>query len=153
MFGNRFYKAKLIGALLVIALLGIHAARKGLSINPALQYCIAEPERWDGVDLLAGGRVVETGDAACTIDNGLVRVRVTDLPHEVEKGQRVEIRGTFRADGGPHVSATRMRTPTGTRAGRWWVEIISVIALLLTLGNLWRRFSFHPKTLQVGRGD
>ncbi len=97
MFSNRGYKVKLTAALALIAGLGIYSGWRGGSINPALWRCVAEPARWDGVEVRASGVVVLfNGHGDVTVeayweDDGL-RIDISEAdepepPDEEEDGE------------------------------------------------------------------
>ena len=152
MFSNRFFKTKLIGALVVIACLGVYSASHGRSINPALWRCMAEPERWTGAEVRAGGTAVDVTAEGFTLDTDRVRVPVTGVREEVTEGAHVTVRGTFHAEG-PHITMMRLRhEPTGSDH-RWLIELISLFVLACVLWNFHRKFSVHPESLHVRGSD
>lgn len=149
MFGNSRFRLKLGGALVAIALLGVSAARRGQTINPPLWHCVAEPGRWEGKELwLPSGKIVAVRDLGFTVDDGDVRLRI-DGPAPGAIGDRVTLRGTFRADG-PHLDLREARIlPADLQARRRLMEAVSVLVVLIVLANFARHFLFRPQVLQV----
>jgi len=149
-FSNSHYRLKLGGALLVIALLGVFAARQGDPINPALWRCVAEPGRWQDSSLwLPHARILSAGDDEFRVESDSVEIRVKGrAPAKV--GDRVTLTAIFRSDG-PHLEMVRSRPlPPHVRL-RWLMEAVSVIVVLGVLANFARHFAFRPKVLQVER--
>ena len=155
MFSNRFYKLKLFVALTVIALLGVYSGFRGRSINPALWRCMAEPQRWDGIEIRAGGTAVDVTEGAFTLDTGKVQVPVrgtSEFTEGVAEGDSVTVRGIFLAEG-THVAMIRIRHTSPEAELRWLVELASLLVLAGILWNFYRKFSVHPETVRVGKAD
>jgi hypothetical protein len=149
-FSNRHFRLKLGGALLVIALMGVYAARKGDSINPALWRCVSEPGRWRDSSLwLPYAKILSVRDSEFDIESDDVTIRVKGrAPAKV--GEPVTLTGIFRAEG-PYLEMVHSRPlPPHVRL-RWLVEAVSVIVVIGVLANFARHFAFRPKVLQVER--
>ena len=148
MFSNRHYRLKLGAAMLVIALMGVHAARKGAGINPVLWHTVAEPERWNNEPIwLPYAVIVSARDADFEIHAGEVRIRV-DGRAPAKVGDAVTLTAIFRADG-PRLEMVRGRALPPRARLRWLVEAVSVVVLLGVLANFARHFAFRPKVVQV----
>jgi len=147
-FSNRHYRLKLGGALLVIALLGVVAARKGDSINPALWRCVSEPERWNDRRLwIPWAAIVSARDAEFEIESADVQILVKGrAPAKV--GDTITLTAVFRADG-PRLEMVRSRVLPPAARLRWLVEAVSAVVALGVLANFARHFAFRPKVLQV----
>lgn len=149
MFSNKAYGWKLGAALLVIAGLGVYAARKGESINPPLWKCVVEPKRWDNTPLwLPFARIASVGESSFEVDATEARIRVTGkAPAAV--GGTVTLRGVFRADG-PRIELIAARAlPPDLVGRRRLMEVVSVLVVLVVLANFARHFLVRPKVLQV----
>jgi len=147
-FSNRYFRLKLAGALIVIALLGISAARRGESINPALWRCVAQPERWNRERLwLPAAVIVSARDADFEIDSGEVRIRV-DGRAPAKVGDAITLTAIFHTEG-PRLEMVRGRALPPLSRLRWLVEAVSVVVLLGVLANFARHFAFRPKVVQV----
>lgn len=148
MFSNRFFRLKLGGALVAIALLGILAARRGNAINPQLYRCVAEPERWKDTRLwLPVARILSVGDSEFRVDSGEATILVRGRP-PAGPGAAVSLTGTFRADG-PHLELIRSRVLPPRHRLRWLMEAVSIVVALGVLANFARHFLFRPKVLQI----
>ena len=152
MFSNRHYRLKLGGALVVIALLGVTAARKGDALNPAVWRCVAEPERWRDQTLwVARAVIVSTRETDFDIDAGDVRIRV-DGRAPGKTGDAVALTGIFRADG-PRLDMVKARVLPRHHRLRGLMEAVSVVVALGVLANLARHFLLRPQVLQINRRD
>ena len=152
MFGNRGYAWKLLGALALVAGMGVLAARRGESINPPLWRCVAEPARWEGTVLwIPWARIVSVAESDFEIDATDARIRVQGrAPGAVDTF--VSVRGVFRADG-PRLEMLRSRVlPPDGALRRRVMEGVSILVVLAVLANLARHFFFRPKALQFERG-
>jgi len=96
-FSNKGYGWKLVGALALIAGLGVYAHRRGESINPPLWKVVVEPRRWDNTMLWLPRALVEKVDeTGFVVASSEARIRVTGkAPAGVD--QLVTLRGIFRA--------------------------------------------------------
>lgn len=149
MFSNKGYRLKLGGALVAIALLGVLSAQRGEPINPPLWRCIAEPARWNNRELwLPAARILSLRDGGFVIDDGDTRLAIVGAsPARI--GERVSLRGTFRADV-PRLEMTQARVlPPDLPQRRSLMEVISVLVVLVVLANFARHFLFRPQVLQV----
>jgi hypothetical protein len=148
-FSNKGYGWKLGGALALIAVLGIYAARKGESINPPLWRCVVEPRRWDNTVLwLPYARVVSVHDAEFEVAATDAKIRVTGTS-PVPVGGRLTLRGIFHADG-PRIELIESRPlPADLGRRRLIMEVVSVLVVLVVIANFIRHFCFRPKALQV----
>ncbi len=148
MFSNRHFGLKLGGALLAIAALGVVAARKGDSINPALWRCVSEPQRWGDRPLwLSFATIVSTRQGEFVIEAGDVRILVGGQA-PAKPGEAIALTAIFRADG-PRLEMVRSRVLPPRYRLRWLVEAISVVVTLAVLANFVRHFAFRPKVLQI----
>jgi hypothetical protein len=149
-FSNRHFRLKLGGALVVIALMGVYAAREGDAINPALWRCLAEPERWRDASLwLPYATVLSVRDGEFEIRSDEVEVLVKGRA-PAKAGAPVTLTAIFRADG-PHLELVRSRPLPPRFRLRWLVEAVSVAVVLGVLANFARHFAFRPKVLQAER--
>jgi hypothetical protein len=147
-FSNRHYRLKLGGALLVIALLGVFASRKGNAINPSLWRYVSEPERWrDRPIWLPFATIISVGETDFEIASGEAEIRVAG-PAPAKVGEAITLTAIFRADG-PRLEIVRSRVLPPHARLRWLVEAVSVIVALGVLANFARHFAFRPKVLQV----
>jgi hypothetical protein len=152
-FDNRGYRWKLGAALALIAVLGILAARRGDTINPALWRCVVEPARWDNTTIwLPFAQVLSVGDAEFEVAAGDSRIRVSGkAPAPV--GGFVTLRGVFRADG-PRLDLIQSRVlPANLDRRRLLMEVVSVLVVVVVLANFCRHFLVRPKVLQFERSD
>lgn len=152
MFSNRHYRLKLAGALVVVALLGVHAAREGDAINPALWRCVVEPDRWQGRTLwIPAAVIVSARDHDFEIVSSDARIRVDGrAPGKI--GDTVALTGVFRPDG-PRLELLRARVLPPHHRFRWLLEAVSVIVVLGVLANFARHFLVRPRVLQVQQGN
>jgi hypothetical protein len=153
-FSNRHYSWKLLGALAVVALLGVVAARRGDAINPMLWRCVAEPRRWEDTRLwIPAARILSVQDAGYEIAAGDPEARVRVVGRAPGKpGDLITLTGTFRSEG-PRIEAERSRVYPSRFRLRWLVEIVSVAVALAVLANLARHFLFRPRLLQLEGRD
>ncbi|MBI3855012.1 MAG: hypothetical protein HY293_04900 [Planctomycetes bacterium] len=153
MFSNRGYLWKLGGALALVALLGVVSALRGESLNPPLWRCVAEPRRWDNVVLwVPASKITSIRDSDFEIDTGDARIRV-DGGAPAKVGEKVSVRGRFRADG-PRIEMTASHVlPPDLLLRRRLIEALSVIVALGVLANFARHFLFRPKVLHIGKGE
>ena len=148
MFSNRHFRLKLAGALVVIALMGVAAALRGDSINPALWRCVSEPERWRDRPLwLPFATVVAAREGEFEIESGEVRIRVAGQA-PAKPGEAVSLTVLFRSEG-PRLDLVRSRVLGPHYRLRWLVEAVSVLVALGVLANFARHFAFRPKVLQI----
>ena len=145
LFGDKAWGAKVAAALAVVALLGLWSWHRGRRINPEVWRCLAQPARWDGTELRFAATVVETSGQDYVVEQDRVRLRVRGAP-PATAGTRIEVRGTFRADG-PRLDAERVRVPGPGR--RRVVEAVSLLVLALVLANLHRHFRSRPSAFQA----
>jgi hypothetical protein len=153
-FSNRYYPWKLGGALALIAVMGVYAARRGERINPMLWRCIAEPQRWKDTRLwLPVARIVSVQAASYEVAAGdpEVRIRVEGRSPGVA-GDSITLAGVFRADG-PRLEAERARVLPPRFRLRWLAEAVSIAVVLALLANFARHFLFRPKYLQFEKAD
>jgi hypothetical protein len=151
-FSNRHFRLKLAGALLVIALMGVAAALRGDSINPALWRCVSEPERWRDRPLwLPFATIVSAREGEFEIESGEVRIRVGGQA-PAKPGEAVSLRVIFRAEG-PRLDLVRSRVLGPHYRLRWLVEAVSVVVALAVLANFSRHFLCRPQVLQVKAAD
>lgn len=151
-FSNSRYGLKLGGALVVVALLGVYAARKGDSINPKVWRCVVEPERWRDTPLwIPSGVIVSARETDFDLDAGDVRIRVEGRPPG-KTGDRVSLAAVFRADG-PRLELVRGRVLPPHHRLRWLMEAVSVVVVLGVLANFLRHFQPRPQGVQVHRGN
>ena len=153
MFGNKGYVWKLLGALALVAGMGVFAARRGESINPPLWRCVAQPARWEGTVLwIPYARIVSVAESDFVIDATEARIRVSGrAPGGINAF--VSLRGVFRADG-PRLEMLRSRVlPPDGALRRRIMEAVSILVVLAVLANLARHFLFRPKALQFERGQ
>jgi len=148
-FSNRGYRWKLGGALALVAVLGVVAARRGSSINPPLWRCVVEPARWDNQTLwLPYARIVSVGDAEFEVAAADAQIRVRGMA-PAGPGTLVTLRGVFRADG-PRLDLLQSRAlPPDFGRRRRIMEVVSIIVVLAVLVNFCRHFVLRPKVLQV----
>jgi hypothetical protein len=146
-FSNRYFRLKLAGALLLIALQGVYSGRKGESINPLLWRCVAQPERWRDKTLLMAAVIVSTEATGFEIESGHARIRVDGTPPG-KVHDAVFLTAIFRADG-PRLEMIGSRPMPVHYRLRWLVEAVSVVVLLGVLANFARHFAFRPKVLQL----
>lgn len=152
MFSNRHYRLKLGVAILAVALMGLHAAREGKSINPVLWRCVAEPDRWRGRTLwVPRAEIVSAREAEFEIEAGDVRIRV-DGRAPAKVGEPISLTGIFRADG-PRLEMLRSRALPPHHRLRWLIEAVSVVVALGVLVNFARHFHVRPQVLQIKRGN
>jgi hypothetical protein len=148
MFSNKYFRLKLGGALAVIALLGVYAAREGDPINPQVWRCVAEPERWHNTTIWVPRAIIlSIRDADFELDTGETRIRVAG-PAPGKVGDPVSVYGIFRADG-VRLDLVRGRVLPPHHRLRWLMEAVSVLVVLAILVNFARHFLFRPKILQV----
>ncbi len=138
----------------MIAALGVLAARRGDSINPAVWRCVAEPQRWKNASLWVHvAQVVAVRDADFDIITGEsdLRIRVEGRsPGGV--GSLISFTATFRADG-PSLELRRGRVLPPSFRLRWAAELVSIAVVLGILANFARHFLFRPKILQFEKGS
>lgn len=152
MFGNKGYGWKLAASLAVAVGFAALCAWRGRDVKPWVGRCLARPEAFDGrIVWIPGGRVeaVEAGGFVVNANGARVRV-LSGL--DVRAGDRVEVRGAFRA-AGPRVEAHEIRKLPPHARLRWVLEIVSVAVLVAVVANLLRAFSFHPEALRVEGRD
>ena len=149
MFSNKGFRWKLGGALVLIALLGVIAARRGDTINAPLWRCVVEPARWDNTPLwLPYAQVVSAGAGVFEVSTGDARIRVVGAaPGGV--GSLVTLRGVFRADG-PRIEMIQSRAlPPDFGPRRRLMEVVSILVVIAVFANFCRHFVLRPKVLQV----
>ena len=152
MFSNKGYRWKLGAALALIAALGILAARRGDSINPALWRCVVEPQRWDGTAMwIPSARILAVRGSDFDIEAAGARIRVEGSA-PAEAGRNFTLYGVFRADG-PRFDLQRSRVFLPHVRLRWLMEAVSVLVLLAAAANFARHFLFRPKILQFEGSD
>ena len=153
MFSNKGYRWKLGGALALIAVLGISAARRGDAINPPLWRCVVEPAYWDHTPLwLPFARVVSVGNGTFEVAAADATIRAVGSPPG-PVGSFVTLRGVFRAEG-PRLEVIQSRTlPGNFGLRRRLMEVVSVLVVIGVLINFCRHFVLRPKVLQVEKGD
>lgn len=137
---------------MVIAALGLFAARKGDRINPALWRCLSEPERWRDRPLwLPFATVVSSREGEFEIESGDVRVRVGGQA-PAKPGEAIALTAIFRAEG-PRLDLVQSRVLGPHYRLRWLIEAVSVVVALGVLANFSRCFLFRPEVFQVKAGD
>lgn len=143
MFRSERYGRKLGGALALWTALTAYSAWRGESIHPPAWKCLAEPDRWHGVELRVGGPVLTRGEGECTIlwQEVPLRIRVPDPP---PVGRELEAVGALDRDG-PLLRARTWRTVPGRARLRWIGEAVSLAVLALILANFLRHFAFRPE--------
>lgn len=148
MFGNKGYGWKVAGALALIAVLGVSAAKRGDEINPALWRAYVHPEHWSGTTLwIPEARIGSVDAQGYEISRGEVQVRVLGTaPGPV--GSRITLRAVYRGDP-PRLEALNARLLPQSRLARTLMEIVSALVLVGVIANLIRHFSFRPQALQA----
>lgn len=147
MFRNSRYGWKLGGALALAAAMTATSAWRGGSIHPAAWRCLAEPERWHGVELRVMGEVISRGEGTFVLrwQEVLLEVRGSYAP---PPGESVEAVGTLDKDG-PHLRLREYRRLSPRSRLRWIWEGISLAVLGLILVNFLRHFAFRPEAARV----
>ena len=143
---DRFWGLKFVAALALVAGVGLLSYYQNRHRNPAYWLCVVHPEHFDGAMLWLPSAAVQK-----TILGGFV-IRVDGFDVDVKgdaavsAGQRVDLRGRFRAaDGRIDLVAWRA---VGTPYRRL-IEAISLLVLAIVAWNFLRHFAFRRDKLQV----
>lgn len=150
MFDNRFYRWKLGGSLALIAVMGVYAADHGQGINPMLWRCVAEPARWKDTPVwIPLARVVRVGSTDFDISTGDPQTEIRVVGRSPgQAGERVSLRGIFRAEG-PRLDLVAARKIPPHFRFRWLMEGVSLVVGIAVLVNFRRAFQLKLDHLQL----
>lgn len=145
---ERAWALKFASALALVAGVGLLSYLQNRDRNPAYWRCRVHPAKFDGAMLWIPGATV----GSTAPDGFVLKVDGFDVPVRgdavVKPGDRVGIRGRFRAEDG-RIDLVAWRALSPLASWRWLVEAVSLLVFAVVAWNFLRHFAFRREKLRV----